>query len=247
MPDEKDKTTNPSETTALNTVRKMTAGSGIAARRQTAPQVETDVTKFPNRISLIFDDSGSMCGSAIEDAKQGVSAWLQQLNPNDTGVAIVPLCAEPQKMINNMAQLMMYATGLKATGGTPIFAKLKYILEKGDSNHIILFSDGGPTDRNAGSNNFFDNDETAEGDQLPIVSARLKAAGIPVDTCFIGATHDTCAAEFMKQLAELTDGIFMHFTGPETFKSGLKYLSPGKRFMLANAEIKAKIQRGEVI
>ena len=160
MPDEKE-TTNPSETTALNTVRKMTAGSGIAARRQTAPQVETDVTKFPNRISLIFDDSGWMCGSAIEDAKQGVSAWLQQLNPNDTGVAIVPLCAEPQKMINNMAQLMMYATGLKATGGTPIFAKLKYILEKGDSNHIILFSDGGPTDRNAGSNNFFDNNKNS--------------------------------------------------------------------------------------
>ena len=228
----------------ISTVRKMTAGNGLAARLQNAPQVTVDVSKLPNRIALIFDDSGSMYGSAFESAKTGVEAWIKCLNPNDTAVEIIPLEGKEQALTNNMAMLNMYVQGLQIVAGTPIFKRLKFVLDKLMSNRIILFSDGAPTDRLGGS---YEEDNYVQHDKLPEYCTKLIEAKIPVDTCFIGEKRDVSAIEFMQKLAEGTGGIFMHFTGPETFKTGLKYLSPGKRHLLANAEIKEKIQRGEVI
>jgi hypothetical protein len=140
-----------------------------------------------------------------------------------------------------MVMLNGYVQRLSIQGNTPIFKCLKLVLDTKVANRIILFSDGAPTDDLE-----YDDETYLKEAKLPKYCAQFKAAGIPIDTCFIGRDTKN-AANFMRELAEGTDGIFLHFTGPETFKAGLKYLSPGKRHLLANAELKAKIQRGEEI
>jgi hypothetical protein len=243
MAEEKEKKEAIPITTALQTTRKISAGNGLAARRQAAPQVETDLSKFPNRISLIFDDSGSMSGSPIESAKLAVQAFLQSINPNDTAISIIPLNATGQPLGNNIGQLMTYTIGIKLAGATPIFSNLTRVITRKDSNRIILFSDGGPTDSVMCSNQ----GQGTATDSLITITTELKNANIPVDTCFIGSSADKLAITFMRDLAELTGGIALIFTGPETFKAGLKYLSPRTRHLLANAELKERIQRGESI
>jgi hypothetical protein len=51
----------------------------------------------------------------------------------------------------------------------------------------------------------------------------------------------------MKKIAELTNGTFIHFKDVSSLSGGLKYLAPRYRALLANPEIKAKIERGETV
>jgi hypothetical protein len=58
---------------------------------------------------------------------------------------------------------------------------------------------------------------------------------------------DSKGYKILKELAEKTGGIFVHFKDSASLSSSLKYLSPGLRGLLSNPELKAKIERGEKI
>src|SRR6266536_3385003 len=66
---------------------------GIAANRHNAEQTikELDPKSVPNRLGLVFDDSGSMGGEAIEHAHSAVKNFTQSCNYNDTSLPLSPL------------------------------------------------------------------------------------------------------------------------------------------------------------
>lgn len=218
---------------------------GMAARLETAQetaQKPINPDDFANRLGIVFDDSSSMGGTAIELAHQAVETFIKNCNSNDTCLAVYPLNAKPQILSNDFAQIGLYTMALVASGGTPLYTRLTEILSKEKMTRAIAFSDGGPTDGKT-NYNFFD-DTGTKADHESVIKAYV-AAKIPIDTVFIG--DDEHGEEIMKDLANRTGGTYLHFTKPEDMAKGLKYLAPRYRALLANAELKARVERGEQI
>ena len=205
-----------------------------------------------NKIRVIFDNSGSM-GSlikdkeAIEHAKDGCVELLRSSVPNRDAYAIhllnttvwgeesnLPECIKNSTLMTDLVSLASAIAdeSVKATGGTPLFEKIKEAQKATPSaTRFIAFSDGEP-------NNFINEAEV-------ISTANVKET--PIDTVFFGSTGSS-GARVMKNLADKTRGIFLLYdpSKPLSFKDLFKYLSPGKRLMLMNAEFKAKLERGEI-
>lgn len=208
---------------------------GLRARRMNmdqSPSVQEDYSKFEHKLALIFDDSGSMSGRAIEDAKKGVEAFIHSLNTRNTAIAIYPLCTMKQPLTNDLALLYAYVIGIEATGGTPIMEKLKEVLEDKQTNRIILFSDGCPNH--------------AEG--YDDIVARLKLGSIKVDTVYIGIESNVSwgGSSFMHKLAEDTGGIYLHFDDSTMFGKSFRYLAPAFRGLLESPEMRRRVEKGEV-
>jgi hypothetical protein len=51
----------------------------------------------------------------------------------------------------------------------------------------------------------------------------------------------------LRRIAESTGGIYLRFDNTTSFAKNLKYLSPKYVALLANSELKERIQRGETI
>jgi hypothetical protein len=49
----------------------------------------------------------------------------------------------------------------------------------------------------------------------------------------------------MEEIAKLTGGIFVWFKDSTSLNHNLKYLAPRYRALLANADMKAKVEKGE--
>lgn len=215
---------------------------GISAQRAAAQEKikSIDPEKCESRIAIIMDDSGSMSGQPMRDAHDGIQAFTQSCNPMNTSLSIYPLNAPSQKLTINYDILNAYVRGVWATGGTPLYEITQEALTT-NLTRAILFSDGCP------NNAFPDESESkfSRGHDKTITDAI--EARIPLDTVFIGDDHDTRAIEIMKDLADRTGGIFIHFKDTSSLSKNLKYLAPALRAMLMNEEIKAKIQRGETI
>jgi Mg-chelatase subunit ChlD len=218
---------------------------GIGKNLQTAEKIinELDPTKCKNRIGLICDDSGSMGTDKMTDAHSAVSGFLTNCKPQETSICIYPLNAQPKPLSCNYDIIRMYWNGINATGGTPLYSKLKEMIEK-DSlvNRAVVFSDGSPTDWRVFN---YGEDGNPDKSALDIIKLYTDKEA-PIDTIFIGQEYDSGFKE-MKKLAELGKGIFIHFKDSSSLSSGLKYLAPAYRALLANPEIKAKIERGEKI
>ena len=179
-----------------------------------------------DKIRIIFDDSGSMSGTRIRDAKDGVIEFLRNCTLNQTAVAIhllnggefhsssvlVPIL-QNSTLSTDLILIASSIDEIRANGGTPLVQTcLKAIEATPQCNRMIAFSDGSPDSTNIAG-----------------LVALSKEKKIPVDTVFIG--EDIDGEEFMRDLASQTGGIFLHFkAGSDTFKNGLKYLAPSKRF-----------------
>lgn len=231
---------------------------GIAANRAQAEEIINTINplKVPNRIGMVFDDSGSMGGQAIQDAHSAVKNFTASCNFNDTSIAIYPLNLEPKPLTVDYDILNMFVMGIKATGSTALYTKLLDMFTKESITRAVVFSDGDPTDSKLLGN--------SEGwDSKPSTYAvdcidKYKAKEIPIDTIYIGKgkvgytddsedANEVYASGYneMKEISKRTNGIFIHFTDSNSLSKNLKYLAPRYRALLANAELKEKIQKGE--
>ena len=186
---------------------------------------------FPNRLGLVFDDSGSMHDS-MEQAHLAVDTFIKNCNSADTAIALYPLNKEAKSLTNNFATVGLYAATITATGGTPLYTVLQKLLESENISRAIAFSDGSPTDK---SNYGFEDECSADNHQKTINLYTAKK--IAIDTIFIG-TKDSSGYTTMQSIALATGGIFLHFTDVSVLAKSLKYLTPAYRYMLENAETK---------
>jgi hypothetical protein len=53
-------------------------------------------------------------------------------------------------------------------------------------------------------------------------------------------------AKIMQELAELTGGVYLHFTDVSVMAKSFKYLTPAYRAMLTSGDFRKKLERGEV-
>jgi len=212
-----------------------------AAERAKAEQPSLDPLQCANRIGLIFDDSASMAGKPVEDARVACEEFLKSCGA-DTAVALYPLNQPPWKLVTEMHLLVFQLLTLQATGSTPTYRTLREMLAE-PITRAVVFSDG-DADETVRWATYGDNVSGAT--YMQQVVALYKAGNIPVDTVFIGKDGSE-GCKNLQWLAKETDGIFMRFESTAQLRSGLKYLAPATRALLANPEIKAKVERGEKI
>lgn len=203
--------------------------TGVHAKLAQAKELNNnlDPKQATNRIGIVFDDSGSMAGDALAQAKKAVSAYLRSCNPTRDAVAVYPMTNKPKTLVNNWMLIDMFVNGIFELGSTPLYATLRQAVLNEPINHAIVFSDGIPdlSDRNHSED----------------VINLCKEKKIKVDTCYIGSGE----SPELKMLAEKTGGIYLNFDNPNVFAQNMKYLAPTYRAMLANPEVKARIEKGE--
>lgn len=208
---------------------------------------DIDPQTVPNRLGMVIDDSGSMGTDGMNNAHLAVKGFTASCSMLDTSIAVYPLNKEPKHLICNYDLVNLFVSTIMATGSTPIYAILDKLVTNEPITRAVLFSDGSPTDASIisdvdeGSYNF--------GFKKPKEAAltclnKYIAKEIPIDTIFIGH-EDSHGYKEMKEIARLTNGTFIHFKDSSSLSTGLKYLAPKYRALLANAEIKARIERGE--
>lgn len=207
-----------------------------------------DPKTVPNRLGLVIDDSGSMGSDGMQNAHKAVQGFTANCNMKDTSIAVYPLNKEAKHLVCDYDLVNLYVSGLQATGSTSIYTVLEKLITDESITRAVLFSDGSPTDSSILS-------ITSRSDwyssRLPELAQKViklyQQKELPIDTIYIGIENSTGYNE-MKEIARLTNGIFIHFKDSLSLASGLKYLSPAHRVMLlANPEIKERIQRGEQI
>jgi hypothetical protein len=221
---------------------------GIAANRAQAEYNlrSIDPTKVPNRLGLVLDDSGSMGTEGMENAHKAVKSFTLSCNSNDTSIAVYPLNAPSKPLSCDYDLINMYVGGIGSTGGTPVYSSLQDLIEKENITRAILFSDGSPTDsqlKGGGVDSYY---SPYDKEKAKKVIALYKGKELAIDTIYIGQ-KDTPGYKEMEEIAKQTNGIFVHFQDTLSLSNSLKYLSPGFRGLLANPEIKARIERGEKI
>jgi len=189
---------------------------GIGAQKERAKEALKDLDPLTceHRIGIIFDDSGSMNErveekTKIDHAHTGIRNFTSQCNPRDTSLAIYPLNKEPQVLSCNYDLVNLYCSTIRPTGSTPLYGRTIKMLSDLELTRGVLFSDGEPTD---GSGYYSATDEESEEkedikDQMIVLAIEKK---VPLDTIFIGDLG-TRGFKLMKEIADKTGGIFVHF------------------------------------
>jgi hypothetical protein len=207
------------------------------------------------RIVIVFDDSYSMDASLSDRsdyatdtpgnsrcvaAKEGCVEFLRNCIPNQTAVAIQLLNVGNNSLVD-YATLTPFTTNLpaksvavatiKTNGGTPLYTAVKDAVNKTPTpTRIVAFSDGDATDK-----------VYAES-----AIALCKERSIPVDTFFLGE-EGYGGFLAMRELAEKTGGIFIHYIpGKTSIKQVFKCLAPVNRLALMSGDTKSKLERGEL-
>jgi Mg-chelatase subunit ChlD len=213
---------------------------GVRAQaREAMREIKPEDCAF--RFAIGFDDSGSMGTQPLADAKKAVAGFLGACTPTETSVAVVPFSgvdnigygvkAQPLTCMYDL--INAYLGPVRATSGTPLYGTMKKILTDFNITRGILFSDGGSTDKTV------DYEEEIEE---PAVQLAIEKK-IPFDTVYIGGG----SSPELKHIADVTGGVYLEFTDTSIFARQMKYLSPRYVALLANAELKAKVERGENI
>ena len=182
-----------------------------------------------DRLGIIFDDSGSMHGSKIREAKDGVIEFLKSCVPNQTAVALYPMNNTCYTLETNLPYLAGKTLEIEAAGSTPLVeTAIKMLNVNPTLTRGIVFSDGQP-----------DRSDTT------ILVSMCKERKLSIDTVYIGADYDS-AIGFMRRLAEDTGGTFIHLKPGVSMRSTFKYLAPVYRGMLADKSFVENLQNGRV-
>jgi Mg-chelatase subunit ChlD len=219
---------------------------GLQAKLEKARQnqsLTTDVSSKRNRIVIELDDSGSMGYDNMEMAKKAVEGFLTACNPLDTVVGVhafstntdIPMTSLFPKVIADVKRLV-------ASGGTPLYQALEKqgkISQDQRPNRIVAISDGQPDYYNTYGFGEY-NQAQLSGRTHRHMLEELRSMGLTVDAVFIGGLEDTIGIANMKEIADLTGGIFIHFKDITSFKNNLRYLAPGFRGMLTSGAVSIK-------
>jgi Mg-chelatase subunit ChlD len=211
-----------------------------------APEKATEV------LDIVFDNSGSMSGQALTDAKDGVTEFMMACTPNETALRIVPLNNGDfalTKVTNTFTCDLPLIAGtvldkIHAEGGTPLYKVIQDGMyppveseQQLKAKRMVVFSDGIP--------------DGGESQMLDQTIQQAVANSVVLDTCLIAAagraTESNSAYRIMKRLAEETGGVFLVFEkGKCDFKKGFKYLTKGNRKLLMDNNFKTALEEGRV-
>src|SRR5271163_2900052 len=103
----------------LQTINKDADKSTEQKAREENGYVEPELVK--HRIGIVFDDSGSMMGQKIKDARDGCKEFLRYCGKNETAVAVYPMNLDALAIDTNLPALAALIEHIEATGGTPMF------------------------------------------------------------------------------------------------------------------------------
>jgi Mg-chelatase subunit ChlD len=179
------------------------------------------------------DTSGSMASPDYHGDEYGRSetetkiellrrAFDSYLNNCTAALNAVGLATFPEQAYEvptqNYAELRNLIRQLIAEGGTPLAAAMNYVCENEPITHGVIISDGDADDR-----------------ELPIAIAKKFASKlVKIDTVHIGSSSGGEA--LLKEIAEITGGIYVKFTDVNNFAKTFQYLSPAKRGLLTSSK-----------
>ena len=147
--------------------------------------------------------------------RQAGSSFCDQCDPTETAVAVNTF--EPSLRIN-LSTLFPFISAeishLRTMGGTPMAEAMLEMLQNEPITRGVIVSDG----------------ERTGHDPIP-VAKDYKDAGIPIDCVHIGDA--TSGEETLKQIASITEGVYIKFTNIENFSKNFKYLTPRYRALLS--------------
>ncbi|MGU3449305.1 marine proteobacterial sortase target protein [Methylobacterium sp. 391_Methyba4] len=145
----------PSRVPGLGLVRETVAGRTYLLAAVNPPALEPDAATRPARdVTFVIDNSGSMSGASMRQAKAGLLAGLARLTPqdrfnvirfDDTWDALHP---EPVPATRAaLAEAERFVAALEARGGTEMLAPLKAALadphpEDGRVRQVVFLTDG---------------------------------------------------------------------------------------------------------
>jgi hypothetical protein len=254
---------SPTTTTNTNTNKLMNKLAGANIKKplwQRAKEIEAaqaaqqavavgEAATIENRLALILDCSGSMNESVgeylgpnrktkMDYLRDAVQTFATQLDWSTTSVAIecfpsrnnewepgmdvrpgyqigrFPLTAD-QNLINTIA------LGLTASGGTPMAPAIKHVIDNYPVTRGIIISDG-----------------EADSNYDAVESAKFfREAEVSIDCVHIGNSTD--GEQLLKDIADMTGGIYLKFTDVSAFSKSFSYLTPRYRAVLANGTVDA--------
>lgn len=111
------------------------------------------------------------------------------------------------------------ASGIDATGGTPMSEPLDFVIDEWPITHGIVISDGAPDSPKA----------------VLDAAKRYKDKGIKLDAVHIG-DKDEQGESLMKQIAEITGGVYIKFSNVKNFAENFKFLTPQHRLTLTTSK-----------
>lgn len=206
------------------------------------------------RIRIFFDDSGSMSGTPVQQAKDGVVEFLRNCIPNQTAVALHFFNTPDEKLATLNSNLIEIATLIKEKRldmkYTPLFGCVKgNVVREPLLTRGVLFSDGGPNDELVPRKEEWPKETESTLDYWKRNADKacefLVEHKIPMDTVFFGSASNTNEIEFMKYVAEITEGYFLHFDPAKVnFRTAFKYLAPVNRLMLASESVRREVESG---
>lgn len=229
--------------------------TGFAAKVQQAQQQGNlasdlfDCSRYPNRIVLCIDDSGSMCThmtggdtlteanhpkTRIEMCKKACEEFLSVCNSRDTALGMYTISTGQEYTLSvAYPMLLNKIRELRDSGGTPTISTLDKIITKEKVTRVVLVSDG-----ESGALDYYSENEKKPLSPISLsVLNKYKEAKVPVDTVYIGTENDSGQQE-MQAIADYTGGLFMFFKSGESFRTKFKYLAPAFRGLLMSGEIK---------
>jgi uncharacterized protein YegL len=181
-----------------------------------------------NRIALMLDCSGSMQGERIKSLKEATEGFLQSLSlgpQGDTSVSCTtfPLIgAACYPLVIDYGRSVIACWQLDTLGCTPMHDTLASVIENQSITRGILMSDGRPDSPDAAFQE----------------AQKFQDAEIPIDCVHI--SESVSGEEFLKQVAELTGGLFIKFTDINSFAKNFKYLSPALRPLMLSGAVGAQ-------
>src|SRR5271154_5286228 len=220
-----------------------TAAIAKTTKASSVEYIEPD--KATDKIRIIFDDSGSMAGDKIKDAREGVIEFLKNCAINQTAVAVHPLeyqNTDLTKLTTNLPALSVLVQSIPDTGGTPLFQTLQKAQQaEPKATRFVVFSDGAP---NWGDADHYKDATIAWSQQNKVAVDTV----LIVDKGSNGAyLKESSEYLLLQELAEKTGGYFLVFDRNKMdFKQGFKYLAPSKRLMLASASNREALQEGKL-
>lgn len=148
-------TAAPGTEPAIGLFRERVAGTEAVLAVVTPPTEAAPAPALPRDVVFVIDNSGSMGGASIRQAKASLLAGLDRLRPGDrfnvirfdhTFEALFPDTVTADE--SHLAQAKTFVAGLEASGGTEMVAPLKAALqdahpdEAGRLRQVVFLTDG---------------------------------------------------------------------------------------------------------
>ncbi|HEX8552915.1 MAG TPA: VWA domain-containing protein [Abditibacteriaceae bacterium] len=178
------------------------------------------LSNLPLNLGILLDNSGSMEGAKLENAKSACALLLQQLQPHDRAAVCVfssgARTIAPSQMFDDNAKrsALNAVSQLQIEGATEVLAGLNQVYAEvaphrtpDVTTFVILLSDGEPTDANG----------YRVEDLQPFLNraaTEFQTNGVALSTIGLGSAADYDAA-FLRELADKGTGKFLMAQQPQ--------------------------------